>query len=94
MKAHRLILAAFFALAVSSEALAQQGAINPQTGQWYPEAGQGAVDPATGAYFPKAGKGGAVDPATGAYYPLIKRGESKHGSKLSAPANVPERRSQ
>ena len=47
-----------------------QGAINPQTGQYYPGTPDGgAINPQTGQYYPGGPGGGAINPQTGQYYP-------------------------
>jgi hypothetical protein len=46
-----------------------QGAIDPQTGKYYPPTGDGVFDPQTGKYYPKSGDSGYIDPETGKFYP-------------------------
>lgn len=44
-----------------------QGAINPQTGEYYPDVGSGVINPQTGEFFPNVGKG-YVNPRNGTYF--------------------------
>jgi len=43
------------------------GAINSQTGDFYPKSGKGIVNPQTGDYYPEAGPKGYVNPRTGEF---------------------------
>jgi hypothetical protein len=45
-----------------------RGAVNPQTGEYYPPSGAGIVNPRTGEYYPPSGRG-YINPRTGAFYP-------------------------
>ena len=40
------------------------GAINSQTGDFYPKSGKGIVNPQTGDYYPESGPKGYVNPKT------------------------------
>jgi hypothetical protein len=71
-----LIIMLFTCLWVSN---LNAGAINPETGEYYPGTGNGgAINPETGEYYPGTGNGGAINPETGEYYPGT--GNSDDGS--------------
>jgi hypothetical protein len=64
---------AFESSATSEEELPKspkknRGAINTQTGEYYPPSGNGIINPRTGDFYPKSGNG-FINPKNGDYYP-------------------------
>jgi len=75
MRFSTLAILATFAVATGAHVAAQVvgvpgGAINPQTGQFYPNVGGGVVNPQNGHFYPGTGSGYVV-PGSGAYLPQV-----------------------
>jgi len=76
-----LIIMLFTCLWVSN---LNAGAINPETGEYYPGTGNGgAINPETGEYYPGTGNGGAINPETGEYYPGTGNGDDGYDDAMS-----------